>query len=222
MGIVFDATASRAISNGTITKTKWDFGNGNVMEFNGSPVVERQIFANEGEYKVTLEMQTNEGASFKKDIQIIVRDPAAVIQSDRDIGHIGEDFSMSALSYFTNNPNVVYSWKVIPVNGDGSKPLTTKEGTAFSHKFTKVGDYIVTLTSRSPNGNTDQDSKTITIESREPTVNLETPVSLSREKPNTFVFDASRSFDSDTNTLKDLSYTWSIDGSTVELNNQEK
>lgn len=221
IGIIFDATASRAVSNGTIVKTKWDFWNGNSSEFDGAPTVERQLFVNEGVYKVSLEMTTNQWQSFKKDLQLVVRDPSAIITLDKDSGFIGEDFRMSALTYFTNNPNILYSWKVL---GDesGGKPLITKEGMNFSYKFPKVGNYIVTLTSRSPNGQEDQDSKTITIESHDPIVNLETPKPVSREKPNTFIFDASRSFDPDTNTSKDLTYSWMIDGNKVTLDNPEK
>lgn len=33
MGILLDATASRAIGNGTITETTWDFGNDNTMTY---------------------------------------------------------------------------------------------------------------------------------------------------------------------------------------------
>ncbi len=33
IGVLFDATASRAIGNGTIKKTKWDFGNDNTIEY---------------------------------------------------------------------------------------------------------------------------------------------------------------------------------------------
>lgn len=46
MGIILDATASRA-TGGEITETKWDFGNTNSINYRGSPLVERQIFANE-------------------------------------------------------------------------------------------------------------------------------------------------------------------------------
>jgi hypothetical protein len=42
----------------------------------------------------------------------------------------------------------------------------------------------------------------IVIEARAPTINLDTPKSISTEKPNTIFFDASRSFDADTNNTK--------------------
>jgi hypothetical protein len=46
MGIILDATASRA-TGGNITETIWDFGNNNTITYDGSPIVERQIYANE-------------------------------------------------------------------------------------------------------------------------------------------------------------------------------
>lgn len=85
----------------------------------GPPVVERQIFANQGTYNIRLEMVTNEGVSFQKNLQVVVRDPAAVIDLQKQTGNIGEPFTMSALSYFTNISNVEYSWKVTPLDGDG-------------------------------------------------------------------------------------------------------
>lgn len=221
--ILLDATASRAVSNGTIIKTKWDFGNGNTISFDGPPVVERQIFANQGTYNVSLELTTNQGTSFKKSLQIVIRDPAAVIQTTKQTGNIWDPFTMNALSYFTNNPNVEYTWQVIPINGNGNQnSIIVKNGSAFSYVFQTVWDYIVTLTSKNPNGDTDSDSKTISIESRNPDINLDPPKSISPEKPNTFLFDASQSFDPDTNTSKDLTYNWKIDGNDVTLSNPDK
>jgi hypothetical protein len=33
------------VSNGVISKTEWDFWNGNTSKYEGPPIVERQIFA---------------------------------------------------------------------------------------------------------------------------------------------------------------------------------
>lgn len=222
IGIILDATASRAVSNGTILRTKWDFGNGNTIEYNGSPVIERQIYANEGTYTVSLELTTNEGTSFRKEIQLNIVDPAAVISSDKNIGFVGENFQMKAQTYFSNTKNVDYTWTVQSVDSTNSSPLYTQEWQAFSYKFPQVGDYIVTLMTKNPNGSEDRDSKTITIESHEPIVNLDAPRPVSSERPNTILFDASKSMDADTNTSKDLTYKWSIDGNLIALDNSEK
>lgn len=46
---------------------------------------------------------------------------------------------------------------------------------------------------------------------------LDAPRSISPERPNTFIFDASRSFDPDTNSRQGLTYTWRINGEVVTL-----
>jgi PKD repeat protein len=221
IGLLFDATASRAVSNGTIVKTKWNFGNGNTLEYDGAPVLERQLFVNPEMYKTTLEITTNQWQSFTKQIQLLVRDPAAVISLDKEIGFVGDTLQMSAKSYLANTTNIEYSWEIQDVE-TGKKIIESKIWSAFSYKFTKIGKYLVTLTTRSPNGNTDADSRTLIIDSREPVINLDTPRSISTEKPNTILFDASRSYDPDNNTTKDLSYSYSIDGEKVTLNDLQK
>lgn len=222
MGIILDATASRAIANGIIKKSKWDFWNGNVHENNGSPVIERQLYVNPGSYDITLEMETNEWASFKKNLQLNIIDPSAVISVDRTTGFVGDEFQMRATTYLSNTRNVEYTWTVQSANSSDNHPLTSTIGQSFNYIFPKVGDYFVTLISKSPNGLEDRDSKTISIESHEPVVNLENPRAVSNEKPNTFVFDASRSLDPDTKSSKNLTYIWSIDGNEWALDSPQK
>ena len=126
---------------------------------------------------------------------------------------------MTAASYFSDNKNVEYSWQIQDDNGNGL--VKSGEGSSFKYKFDKVGTYIVTLTTKSANGKVDSDSKTISIESREPVVSIDAPKPIKTERPNTIVFDASKSYDPDSNSRKNLSYTWKIDGEKVTLDNQE-
>jgi PKD repeat protein len=219
MWVILDASASRAIWNGTIAETKWDFGNGESSVNKGWPIVERQIYANQGWYILKLSMKTNDGQTFTKEIQLLLLEPSATIKLDKNTGHIGEDISMSATSYFSDTKNVEYSWQVQDENGN--KVVKVGQWINFKHKFETVGSYIVSLTSKSPNGNIDTDSKVITIESREPVVTIDSPHPIKNEKPNTFVFDASKSYDPDSNSRKNLTYTWKIDGQTVALDNIE-
>lgn len=121
----------------------------------------------------------------------------------------------SSLSYFTNVPNVQYSWEIQDSNN--KKIASNIAGNTLRYKFERVGSYIVTLTARSPNGEIDTDSKEITIESREPVITLESPQPISNERPDTFVFDASKSYDPDTMSKNGLTYTWRIDGTKVTL-----
>jgi PKD repeat protein len=164
-------------------------------------------------------MKTNDGQVFTKEIQLLVMDPSATIKLDKNTGNIGEEISMSAISYFSDTKNVEYSWQIQDENGN--KVVKVGQGANFKHKFDSVGSYIVSLASKSPNGGVDSDSKVITIESREPVVSVDSPRPLRSDKPNTIVFDASKSYDPDSNSKKNLSYIWKIDGEKVILDNVE-
>lgn len=128
----------------------------------------------------------------------------------------GESLSFSAETFFGNVRNVEYLWTV-QNNETGKRDTQSGNGTGFNYTFKEIGSYTVTLTAKSPNGNIDSDSKTIQIESREPTATLDAPKPISTERPNTFIFDASRSFDPDTNSRQGLTYTWRINGEAVTL-----
>lgn len=216
-GIIFDPTASRAIGNGQITETTWTFGNGNSRTYKGIPSIEREIFATNGTFDVELQFKTNNGQNFNKRLQLIIRDPIAVISADKTTAHVGESISFRAESYLGDTRNVEYRWMIQDMNGN--KNIKTTNGQNFAHTFSEHGEYIVTLKTKSPNGNEDSDSKIIKIESRDPIANLDNPKVISTEKPNTFVFDASKSYDPDTNQRKDLEYTWRIDEQKITLDN---
>lgn len=217
-GLMFDATASRAIGNGRILETKWDFGNGNTRVYKSSPGVERQIFATSGEFPVKLSFTTNDGKTFSKDITLRIVDPAATIKVNKTTVHAGEALSFSAETFFGNVRNVEYIWRVQD-NNTGKRETQSSNGStsAFNYTFEKIGSYTVTLTAKSPNGSIDEDSKTITVESRDPIATLDAPKQFNQEKPNTFIFDASRSYDPDTNTRQGLTYTWRLNGELVTL-----
>jgi len=217
MGIILDATASRAIGKWAITDTIWDFGNGNTISYKWSPIVERQLFTNQWVYTVKLELKSNDGSSFKKEIQLIVRDPSAVIKLDNDVGHVGEEMYMSVSSLFGNSTNVEYTWQI--QDDDNKKILKSFAGTNLKYTFDTVWKYIVTLSARNPNGTTDSDSRIVNIESRDPVASLETPKAANTEKPNVLLFDATKSYDPDTMSRKWLSYVWRLDGEKVDLDN---
>ncbi len=221
MGVILDASASRAIGNGTIAETKWDFGNGEISSNKWWPIVERQIYTNQWSYILKLEMKTNDGQTFTQELQLLVRDPAATIKLDQETGHIDEDISMSATSFLADTKNVEYSWRIQNADTNNAKAVATGEWANFKHKFETVGSYIVSLTAKSPNGTIDTDSKVITIESREPVVSIDSPKPYNSEKPNTFIFDAGKSYDPDSNSRKNLSFSWKIDDKNISLDNLE-
>lgn len=216
-GIIFDASASRAVGNGTILETTWDFDNGNKRTYKGAPVIEREIFATQGEYNVKLSFKTNDGQVFSKDLQLVIVDPAATIKTSTTTAFVGESVSFQAESYLTDIRNVEYIWQV--QDEDGKRTVKSGNGLSFAHTFEKIGTYIITLTAKSPNGGIDSDSKIISVEAREPIATLDSPKPLNSEHPNTVVFDASRSYDPDSNSRSGLSYEWRINGQKVFLDN---
>jgi PKD repeat protein len=219
-GIILDATASRAIGKWSITDTTWDFWNGNTITYRWSPIVERQLYTNQWVYTLKLELKSNDGSTFRKEIQVIVRDPSAVIRLDNDIGHVWEEISMSINTLFGASNNVEYSWQI--QDDDNKKILKSFVGNTLKYTFKNVWKYIVTLTSRNPNGTMDSDSRIINIESREPVAYIESPRPENNEKPNVFLFDGSKSYDPDTMSRKGLSYTWRLDWEKIELDNQSQ
>ncbi len=219
MWVILDASASRAIGNGTISETTWEFGNGESSVNRWGPIVERQIYANQGWYILKLTIKTNDWQTFTKEIQLLVRDPAAKIKLDKNTGNIGEEISMSAMSYFSDTKNIEYSWQIQDENG--KKIIKTGDGMNFKHKFDTVGSYIVSLIAKNPNGQQDQDSTIINIESRPPIVAIDSPKPVKNEKPNVILFDATKSYDPDSNSRKNLSYIWKLDDREITLDNIE-
>lgn len=214
-GLIFDATASRAIGNGRIMETKWEFGNGNSVSYKAAPSVERQIFATTGKFTANLSFTTNDGQTFTKQIELVIVDPAATIRTEKTTANVGEVVSFTAETQLGDLRNVEYLWTVQDENG--RRDTKSGNGLTFSHTFTQIGSYIVTLTAKSPNGGIDTDSKTIIVESRAPIATLDAPQMLSSERPNTFIFDASRSYDADTNTREGLTYSWRLNDQPVTL-----
>jgi len=70
-------------------------------------------------------MKTNNGQLFTKELQLLVREPAAIIKIDKDTGNIGEEIGMSATSYFSDTKNTEYSWQVQDENAN--KPIKVGE-----------------------------------------------------------------------------------------------
>lgn len=77
-------------------------------------------------YRVTLEVTTNQGNTFKKQMQLLIRDPAAVIFLEKETAFIGEEIPMSAKSYLANMTNIEYNWEIQDVEA-GKKTITSKK-----------------------------------------------------------------------------------------------
>lgn len=150
-------------------------------------------------------------------MQLIVRDPSALIKLDKEVIHVGESITFGSEIYYGESKNIMYTWDI--QDEDRNRELKSANGTTITHTFDTTGTYLVTLQAKSPNNSIDTDSRIIRVESRPPVVALDPPKSLNQAFPNTFVFSAEKSYNPDTNSRKNLTYEWSINGKRVQLEN---
>lgn len=218
-GLVIDASSSTPASGATIMRTEWEFGNGNRTAYNGSPRLERQVYAAEGMYDIKLKLITNENPDgVTKVIRLICQDPIASIRADKSTGFAGDDFKFSASSNLVN-AILTYEWSIM--EADGGKQLFTSKSQSINYKFPRMGDYVVRLKTLSAGGKEDTDNLRITIDSKQPIANFEVR-SASSETPNVIFLDATRSYDPDSLDASKLTFAWTIDGERVDLDNSSR
>jgi len=97
-GLLIDPTASTAGAGTKFVSTRIDFGNGNISQYNSAPLLERQIYFNEGNYKLQMEVMTNENQKITKDLDIEIRDPISSIRADKTIGAPRDEFRFTTSS----------------------------------------------------------------------------------------------------------------------------
>ncbi|MDP2090787.1 MAG: PKD domain-containing protein [Candidatus Gracilibacteria bacterium] len=212
-GLLFDATSSTPTSGAKFAKTTWNFGNGVIRENIGYPKVERVIYPREGDYTVTLTLQTNELKKVEKKFIISIHNPIATIKSNADEGFMGDKFTFTAQNS-TNNSNLTYAWELIDLDKDAV--ILRKSGTLFSYTFNEKGKYNVKMNVTELSGDTDTDSKIIYINSRPPIAEFVNTIPFPN-KPNKVFLDATKSYDPDISDDGKLKYSWIINGDRVNL-----
>gem|GEM_PF-2561692 len=89
---------------------------------------------------------------------------------------------------------------------------------AITHVFTQKGKYNIMLTINDAAGNTDYDTKIITIGSREPVANVKVSIPDSSQ-PARVLIDGTGSYDPDYVDEGKLTYRWTIEGNEVAIDN---
>lgn len=92
---------------------------------------------------------------------------------------------------------------------------------SISYTFETKWSFNVKLSATDQSGDTDTDVKIVTIRSRPPIPNLNTSIP-DRNKPNTVLLDASKSYDKDFSDDWNLSFIWYVDWEKVLLNNSNE
>ncbi len=214
-GLIYDATSSTPTSGTKFIRTEWDFGNGIRRIYNGAPRIERVIYGTDGEFPVTLKLTTNELKTLERQFTVSIHRPIATIQTTADEGFIGDKVTFKARPS-GKAKDLTYSWEIINIDKDES--ILKKEGGVFTYMFTNKGKFNVKLKVTDPTGETDVDTKIIYINSRPPVAEFTTHPQRPN-RPNTIIFDGSRSYDPDYTDDGNLKYNWIIDGEKVILEN---
>ena len=213
--LVIDATNSLPSGGARFTQTEWDFWNGVRKTYSGPPRIERARYANEGEYMVRLKLTTNEWKTIETEFEIYVHNPIAKIEVNRQEWYIGDRFTFQAKMSW-NDRNVTYNWEIIDIEEDSV--VFQQNDRTFSHTFTDKWRYNVRLRVRKSSWETDQDTRIIAIESRNPIAEFDHRIPESN-RPNRVFLDGTRSYDPDMSDNAQLEYVWYVDGERVELEN---
>ena len=213
--LVIDATNSLPSGWARFTQTEWDFWNGIRKTYSGAPRIERARYANEGEYTVRLKLTTNEGKTIETQFELYVHNPIAKIEVNRQEWYIGDRFTFQAKMSWGDR-NVTYNWEIVDIESDNV--IFQQNDRTFSYTFTDKWRYNVRLRVRKSSGETDQDTRIIAIESRNPIAEFSHSIP-ERNRPNRVFLDGTRSFDPDMSDNANLQYVWFVDGERVELEN---
>jgi len=157
--VTFNATASYDL-DGTIVSYEWDFG----YTTTGTGNVTTHIYADDGIYKVTLNVTDNDGLSsiFSNDITVLNRPPVAVFTESAESVPTGGVIYFNASESFDPDGDIVsYVWDL----GDGTIGVT---GVTVEHSYAGRGTYTVTLTVTDDDGATASTNATKIVRNRPP------------------------------------------------------
>lgn len=214
-GLMIDPTGSTSAAGTKFVSTRFEYGNGNVAQYNGAPTLDRQIYYNEGNYRFKMELITNENHKVTKELNIEIRDPISSIQADKIEGFPRDEFRFSA-SRSAMISNLGYTWQI--VESEGEKVVFTSDLQNITYKFPRTGRYSVKLRTLASNGKEDIDTISINIQGHDPVVSFDAK-SVSSESPNVLILDGTRSYDPDNMDSANLNFSWIIDGVRTDLAN---
>ena len=216
-GIIFDATSSRPASGTKFLSTTWDFGNGVRKSYDGAPNIERVVYANDWDYTVTLQLQTNRLDIITKKFTVVVRKPIASISASKTQWFLWDTFNFSAIARAKSN--LSYQWEILNLEKD--EIIFTKAWSLFSYTFPEKWRYSLRLKITDPAWNFDVDTEEIYINSKAPIASFVWLIKKSN-KPNEVFFDATKTYDPDFSDDGKLQYSWKIDWQDVRLERPNK
>ncbi len=216
-GIIFEASKADA-SPQEIVGHKWDFGDGEKTEAEGSTFGQvTHIYEAEGTYSVVLEATAVDGEVFRKIITVYVGSPAARIDIKPGLeGKVNDTLTFDGTRSTSDAGKITsYTWDLKPKDSTGNTGAnllsegTNKEKTV-NYTFKDPGTYTVSLTVKDSIGKSSTATADITIESQPPVAAFTYSIP-NTNNPSKVYFDASSSYDTDGD-FEDLRFEWNIKG----------
>ena len=192
--IYFNASSSYD-PDGTIVTYYWNFGDGS----NATGVTTQHVYADDGNYTVTLTVTDDDGAADSATATKIVLNspPVASFTESAQTALTGQTIDFNAFSSYDLDGTIVsYFWDF----GDG----TNANGVTASHAYVDDGNYTATLTVTDDDGVTATTSATKIISNRPP-VAFFTESATTAFTGEAITFNASGSYDPDGSIV---SYFW--------------
>jgi len=136
LATAFTFTSTSTDSDGTIVTTTWDFGDGATES--GTAVT--HAYATRQTFTVTLTVWDDDGATATTTLSVTVGNlpPTAVLAVTPDGGEVGTVFTFDGSASTDDGTIIVYAWDF----GDG----TTGSGVVVTHRYTRNGTFVATLT----------------------------------------------------------------------------
>ncbi len=205
------------IKNSPAAKVRWDFGDkamqNNIIE--GPPDTISQVqtvkYTKEGSYRVTLEVTDDRGITDRKIFNIIVSSIAARINvtPGNELNINDEAKFDGSASSSANSQIKKFDWRILKTSKNGSPssdvtPADSKNSDSLKFNFKDPGTYDVTL-DVSDGSNDGTANMRINVVSKPPIAQF-TATNTDPAQPDTFIIDATKSYDPDSN--EDFAYKW--------------
>ena len=157
--VSFDGSSS-SDPDGTLTDFDWDFGDGTILNLDGTGSAPTHSYATDGSYTITLTVTDDQGDSdqFSGIIFVGNQPPVANLVSDKSTGLVPMTVRFNARGSTDPESNpLTYDWDF----GDGT--TLTDAGATPQHTYTAEGSYTATVTVIDSGALSDQASIGITV-----------------------------------------------------------
>ncbi len=147
VAVTFDASASRAASQRTLTSFVLDFGDGESISGSDAPGVFRHVYTAVGQYTATLTVTDSDNVSSNATATVTVVDNAAELTAQLSVSpttvNIGEDVNFNACASLPRADIVSYTFRPAPGVSETKTVVDGDHETAcrFTYAYTAAGSY---------------------------------------------------------------------------------